>query len=64
MANTVQPNKTKLLKARDVATILNISQEMVYTYARSGTLPSPVIIGSVYRWRRSDIMAIVGERAQ
>lgn len=55
MATTVHISEHKLLSARDVATMLGITQPTVYAHAKSGRLPAPMVVGSVYRWRREQI---------
>lgn len=61
MANPVDP----LLKAREVAAMLQVSVATLYRQMDQGTLPRPVKLGSCSRWPQSEILAAVkaaGER--
>ncbi|WAJ30606.1 helix-turn-helix transcriptional regulator [Antarcticirhabdus aurantiaca] len=54
-----------LLTAREVGTILRISQASLYRRMADGTLPKPVKLGGLSRWPQSEILAAVkaaGER--
>lgn len=54
-----------LLTAREVGTLLRISQASLYRRMADGTIPKPVKLGSLSRWPRSEILAAVkaaGER--
>ena len=48
----------KLLKATDVASILNISRAMAYRLMQQGEIPS-VCIGSARRVRREDLVKYI-----
>ncbi len=60
----VQLSENKLLKASEVATLLNLHKDTIYSYSRCGKLPKPVVIGATYRWKRSDILRLIGERPE
>lgn len=54
-----------LLTAREVGSLLRISQASLYRRMADGTIPKPVKLGSLSRWPRSEILAAVkaaGER--
>ena len=46
---------TKLLKVADVADMLDIPEDRVYTYSREGIIPT-VRCGRVLRWSEKQIM--------
>ncbi len=48
----------QLLNIKDVSTALNISTATIWRHVKAGSFPSPVKIGRLKRWRRSDIEAI------
>ena len=54
-----------LLTAREVGSLLRISQASLYRRMADGTIPKPLKLGSLSRWPRSEILAAVkaaGER--
>lgn len=62
---TLPPMGTKgaspMITAADVARTLLITEAGVYTMARRGTLPIPVLkFGRTVRFRRSDLEAFIG----
>ena len=48
----------QLLNIKDVSAALNISTATIWRHVKAGSFPSPVKIGRLKRWRRSDIEAI------
>lgn len=48
----------QLLNIKEVSATLNISTATIWRHVKAGTLPAPVKIGRLKRWRRSDIEAI------
>jgi len=52
---TVDP----LLKATEVAKMLNISVTSIYRRMADGTLPKPIKLGSLSRWSKADIARVV-----
>lgn len=50
--NTVDP----LLKAGEVAKMLNISVTSIYRRMADGTIPRPIKLGGLSRWAQSDIL--------
>jgi predicted DNA-binding transcriptional regulator AlpA len=53
-----------LLNDRQVATALNCSRSSVWRLTENGTLPRPLKISGMTRWRRSDIEALTAGGAQ
>lgn len=51
-----------LLDVRQVAATLRCSPRTTRRLADSGRLPAPVKLGSLVRWRRSDIEAWINDR--
>ena len=49
----------KLLDAGDVAQLLGIHVRTLWRWSSSGTLPEPVRIGRVVRWRFTDLQAFL-----
>jgi len=48
-------NDGLLVRAKDVAKMLNVSVRTVWTWRDIGRLPAPVKIGGCVRWRRQDV---------
>lgn len=48
-------NSRELLTVEQVAEILGIAPVSVRRHAELGSLPAPVRIGRIVRWKRSDI---------
>jgi excisionase family DNA binding protein len=46
-----------LLDVRAVAALLDCSPRHIYRMADGGLMPSPVRVGALVRWRRSDLDA-------
>lgn len=53
----------QLLSCRDGAKLLNISQPTWWRRVQDGTLPAPIKIGRLSRWRRSDIEHAIDKAA-
>jgi excisionase family DNA binding protein len=52
LASAVEP---ALLDVRAVARMLDCSWRHIYRMADSGRLPRPIRLGSLVRWRKSDL---------
>ncbi len=63
MYQTTHPPPTKLLKAPEVAVILNCSKAFVYKLIKQRTLPS-VQIGYTVRVRSEDLMSFIENNMQ
>lgn len=50
---TVDP----LLKATEVAEMLNISVTSIYRRMADGTIPRPIKLGGLSRWSQADILS-------
>jgi excisionase family DNA binding protein len=48
-----------LLSAREVASVLGISERQVWRMVSAGELPAPKNVGTLTKWRRSEIEAWV-----
>jgi predicted DNA-binding transcriptional regulator AlpA len=48
-----------LLKAGEVADFLQISIPSLYRRIADGTLPQPLKLGSLSRWPKSEIVAVI-----
>lgn len=48
-----------LLSDRDSAEILNISRATLWRRVKDGTLPKPLHIGGLRRWRRDELFAAI-----
>ncbi len=46
---------TALMTIKDVARLLNCSERTVYRLNDSGRMPRPVRLGTLVRWKRSEI---------
>lgn len=57
---TVDP----LLKAREVAEMLNISVTSIYRRMADGTIPRPIKLGQLSRWSRADILSAMADAKQ
>ena len=49
----------ELLSAKDLQEILRISSSSLWRRTNDGTLPRPIKIGGLTRWRRADIEAFI-----
>jgi excisionase family DNA binding protein len=47
--------RSELLNVKAVADLLSCSPRTVYRLADSGSMPQPVRLGSLIRWRRSEL---------
>ena len=52
---TVGPSPIELINAKQLATLLSISERTLYRLKSMGELPMPVILGGSVRWRRTEI---------
>jgi excisionase family DNA binding protein len=52
---TIGVNNSLLLTVGQVASLLAISPRTVWSKVASGSMPAPVRIGRLCRWRREDI---------
>ena len=52
-----------LLTDRQVAEIMSCGRSTIWRWAAEGTIPQPLKIGGVSRWRKSSIMALI-EKAE
>jgi excisionase family DNA binding protein len=50
-----EPAATVLLDARAVAALLACSRRHLYRLVDAGRMPSPLHVGHLVRWRRSDL---------
>ena len=50
------PERATLLRRRDVARLLGCSTRHVDRLSRAGKLPRPLRLGTLLRWRRSDVL--------
>jgi excisionase family DNA binding protein len=48
-------SQDRLLKAREVAERLGVTERCIYLWTSAGRLPAAVKIGGATRWRSSDI---------
>lgn len=55
LATTIDP----LIRDKEAANILRISTATFWRRVKDGTVPSPIKLGSMSRWSRSEIIAIV-----
>lgn len=46
-----------LLKASEVAKMLNISVTSIYRRMADGTIPRPIKLGTLSRWSQADILS-------
>lgn len=49
----------QLLTAGQIRELLGISQPTMWRRVKDGTIPDPVLIGGLKRWRRSDIKQLI-----
>ena len=54
---TTEDTAPLLLRATQVAELLNLSLRSLWTYVGQGRVPAPIHIGRSTRWKRSDIDA-------
>ncbi len=57
--NSQVQGETELLRARDLAAVLNMGESSVWRHVKNGDIPKPIKIGGSTRWRRADIEAII-----
>ena len=56
-------NEEKLLTAREVATLFNVCSKTITRWRKAGYL-TPVIVGGILKYRRSDCRRIIEERGR
>lgn len=56
---TAPPNAEHLLKAVEVAKLLNISVPTFWRRVADGTIPKPIKIGKLSRWALSEILEVI-----
>lgn len=54
-------NPDQLLSCREGAALLQISLPTWWRHVKNGTIPRPIKIGRLSRWRRSDIAAVIAK---
>jgi len=52
-------NSTQLLNAKEVASMLGISERTVWRLRDAGKLPAPVRLGSSVRWNRASLVQFI-----
>lgn len=52
-------NQSFLMSDRDASIFLSISRATLWRRVSDGTIPKPVRIGGVTRWRRDELIAVV-----
>ncbi len=52
-------DELQLLTAQQVKDLLCISQPTMWRRVKDGTIPSPVLIGGLKRWKRTDIRKMI-----
>jgi predicted DNA-binding transcriptional regulator AlpA len=50
-----------LLTDREAASILDCGRSTLWRWAAGGTIPKPLKIGGMSRWRQSDIEAVIAK---
>jgi predicted DNA-binding transcriptional regulator AlpA len=51
--------KQELLSATETAAALGCSRASIWRYTKAGTIPKPVKLGHLTRWRRADIESFI-----
>jgi len=51
-----------LLNVRGMARLLNVSTKTVRSWRAAKTLPEPLVLGGVLRWRRADVEAWLAQK--
>lgn len=59
--NTKTIARAKLLKKRQVAKLLQVSERTVWRLTKAGVLPTPVYIGRSVRWREEKLIEYIGQ---
>ena len=54
------PAAALLLKAPEVASLLNVSERSVHSWSANGRMPPSIHVGRSARWRRADIERWLG----
>lgn len=50
----------ELLTKSDMAKLMQYSEKQIQNLVKAGSIPAPIYIGKHPRWRRSEIMAFLG----
>lgn len=50
-----------LLSTRDLSQYLSVSERTIYRMRYDGSLPEPIYIGKLVRWRREDVDRLLSE---
>ncbi len=53
-----------LLSDREAASILGCARSSLWRWASDGTVPQPLRIGGMTRWRQSDIQGVIDRAAE
>lgn len=59
---TPAKDPAQLMTGRQACALLQICRTTLWRYVRKGTLPPPVLVGSLKRWRLSDLQSFVENR--
>jgi excisionase family DNA binding protein len=59
MSTTALPEIEPLLTTREVCTIFGITPKTVYRWTRTGMLPRVELNSRLWRYRRSDVQALI-----
>jgi predicted DNA-binding transcriptional regulator AlpA len=51
----------QLLTDKEAASILDCGRSTLWRWAAEGTVPKPLKIGGMARWRQSDIQAVIAK---
>jgi predicted DNA-binding transcriptional regulator AlpA len=54
----------RLIRDTETATILGCSRATVWALVKTGKIPAPVKIGSMSRWRLSDIQIVIDQAVE
>ena len=49
-------NETALLDVKEASRLCSISASMLYKLNAAGSMPTPIRIGALMRWRRKDLL--------
>lgn len=60
VATDLGPQLPALLKAADVERIVGLSRRTIDRLCHAGAFPQPIRIGCSRRWRREDIVRLLG----
>lgn len=54
----------RLIRDTEAAAVLGCSRASVWALVKAGTIPAPLKIGSMARWRLSDIQSVIDRAAE